>query len=103
MDEQKSQEIVMGLILHSGNAKSSAMEGIAAAKESDWETADQKIIEAEEELADAHSSQTELLTKEASGNGVDVSLLLVHAQDHLMTSITFCDLAKEFIDLYKNK
>ncbi|NVJ37263.1 PTS lactose/cellobiose transporter subunit IIA, partial [Enterococcus gallinarum] len=27
--------------------------------------------------------------------------LMVHSQDHLMTSITFTDLAKEIIDLYK--
>ncbi|MEB2462469.1 PTS lactose/cellobiose transporter subunit IIA, partial [Listeria monocytogenes] len=26
-----------------------------------------------------------------------------HAQDHLMNAITFKDLAKEIVDLYKNK
>ncbi|BDP76152.1 hypothetical protein EfmAA242_03800 [Enterococcus faecium] len=30
-----------------------------------------------------------------------VTLLTVHSQDHLMTSIAFTDLAKEIIDLYR--
>jgi PTS system cellobiose-specific IIA component len=30
-----------------------------------------------------------------------VTLLAVHSQDHLMTSITFNDMAKEVVDLYK--
>ncbi|HJF33529.1 MAG TPA: PTS lactose/cellobiose transporter subunit IIA, partial [Sporosarcina psychrophila] len=38
---------------------------------------------------------------EIRGEGVVVSLLLVHAQDHLMNAITFKDLAIEFVDLYE--
>ncbi|MFZ2671853.1 MAG: PTS lactose/cellobiose transporter subunit IIA, partial [Enterococcus aquimarinus] len=30
-----------------------------------------------------------------------VTLLTVHAQDHLMTSIAFTDLASEFVDVYR--
>ena len=30
-----------------------------------------------------------------------VTLLTVHSQDHLMTSIAFTDLAKEIIELYR--
>ncbi len=36
-----------------------------------------------------------MLTQEAQGNHVEVTLLTVHSQDHLMTSIAFTDLAKE--------
>lgn len=32
---------------------------------------------------------------------MEISLLAVHSQDHLMTSIAFTDLAKEIVDLYK--
>ena len=31
--------------------------------------------------------QTELICNEADGNGIEMNLLMVHAQDHLMTSI----------------
>ena len=46
MDEQ-NLEAIMGLIMYGGNAKSDAMEAIAAAKEGDFELADQKIKDAE--------------------------------------------------------
>ncbi|EAC9629209.1 PTS lactose/cellobiose transporter subunit IIA, partial [Listeria monocytogenes] len=62
MDEQ-NLEAIMGLIMYGGNAKSDAMEAIAAAKEGDFELADQKIKDAEASLVEAHHSQTGLLTQ----------------------------------------
>ena len=101
MEDQKNLAAVMGLIMFGGNAKSDAMEAIAAAKKGDFNLADEKIKDAEESLVQAHHSQTEMLTQEAQGNHVEVTLLTVHSQDHLMTSIAFTDLAKEIIDLYR--
>lgn len=101
MEEQQNLEAVMGLIMYGGNAKSDAMEAIAAAKTGDFELADQKIADAEASLVQAHHSQTGMLTQEAQGNHVQVTLLTIHSQDHLMTAIAFTDLAKEIIDLYR--
>lgn len=42
-----------------------------------------------------------MLTKEAQGEHTQVTLLMVHSQDHLMTAITFVDLAKDFVDVYE--
>ena len=100
MDEQ-NLEAIMGLIMYGGNAKSDSMEALAAAKEGDFELADQKIKDAEASLVEAHHSQTGLLTQESQGNHMTVTLLTVHSQDHLMTSIAFTDLAKEIIDVYR--
>lgn len=94
-------ETIMGLIMHSGNAKSDAMEAIAVAKQFDFDLANEKVKAAEASLVEAHHSQTGLLTQEASGDQVRVTLLTVHSQDHLMTAIAFVDLAKEIIDIYK--
>ncbi|MGX7197667.1 PTS lactose/cellobiose transporter subunit IIA [Enterococcus olivae] len=99
--EDENLEAIMGLIMHSGNAKSDAMEAIAAAKQGDFELAEQKIKDADASLVEAHHSQTGLLTKEAQGDHMSVTLLTVHSQDHLMTAIAFKDLAKEIIDLYR--
>ncbi|MGG5317711.1 PTS lactose/cellobiose transporter subunit IIA [Enterococcus sp. AZ072] len=101
MNEQQALETIMGLIIYSGNAKSDAMEAIAAAKKGDFAQAEEKIIRAEESLVQAHRTQTDQLTEEANGNHMEVTLLAVHSQDHLMTAMTFIDLAKEIIDLYK--
>lgn len=99
--EDKDLEAIMGLILYSGNAKSDAMEAIVAAKNDEFELADEKIKSAEASLVEAHHSQTGLLTQEAQGNHITVTLLTVHSQDHLMTSIAFTDLAKEIIAIYR--
>lgn len=96
-------EIIMGLIVNGGNARSLAMKAIYAAKKGDFVGADQFLEEANESLLKAHHSQTELLTQEASGQIMDISLLMIHAQDHLMNAITVKDMAIEFVDLYKNK
>lgn len=100
-EQDKNMEAIMGLIINGGNAKSSAFEAIAAAKQGDFDLADSKLKEADKFLVDAHNSQTKMLTAEANGDHAKLTLLTVHSQDHLMTSITFRDLAGEIVDLYK--
>ncbi|MGX4687146.1 PTS lactose/cellobiose transporter subunit IIA [Vagococcus sp. JNUCC 83] len=101
MMDEKNLQVIMGLIMHSGDAKSHAMEAIQAAKTSDFTLADEKLEAAKESLVKAHQSQTEMLTKEAQGESTDITLLTVHSQDHLMTGIAFTDLAKEIVELHK--
>lgn len=99
---EENNLLVMNLIINAGDAKSSAMEAIYAAKKTDFEGAQQKIKEANEKINKAHKSQTNLLTEEANGNHTKISLLMIHAQDHLMTALTFLDLAKELVEVYEN-
>ena len=98
-DEQMA--VIMTLIIFGGEAKSSAIEAIRAATESDFDKADERIEAASKAIVEAHHGQTELLTKAANGEEVAVSIYMVHAQDHLMTGIAFVDLAREIIELYK--
>lgn len=98
---EKIMQAVMGLIMYGGDAKSSAMEAIQFAKQYDFEQAEEKLRAARESLIHAHNSQTDMLVAEAQGEENPITLLIVHSQDHIMTSITFYDLAKEIIDLYK--
>lgn len=99
----KITEIAFQIILNAGNGKSSAMEAIQAAKENDFVEADRLIEEAGEELGRAHSYQTQLLQKEASGEESPITVMLIHSQDHLMTSMTVRDLAIEIVEIYRNK
>lgn len=100
-ENEENLQAVMGLIMNGGNAKSSAFEVIKAAKKGDFTEADAKLKEADKFLVEAHNSQTGMLTKEANGDHVPVTLLMVHSQDHIMNAITFRDLAGEIVDLYK--
>lgn len=101
MEEPILMESIMGLILHSGNTKSDCMEAIQLAKKGEIRAAKEKIEIANQSLVEAHHSQTALLTQEARGEKVEVTMMLIHAQDHLMNSITFRDLAVEVIELYE--
>lgn len=100
MDNQ--EQIIFQIILHGGNGKSAAMEAIAAAKQGDFAEARQKLKESADALNDAHHIQTSLIQGEVKGEKVEISLLMVHAQDHLMNAITIKDLATEFVDLYES-
>jgi PTS system cellobiose-specific IIA component len=93
--------IIMNIINYSGEARSLCMEGISYAKKGDLKRARANIEEANEKIACAHKSQTKLIQSEAQGEKQDFSLLLVHAQDHLMNAIMARDMAWEFIDLYE--
>lgn len=95
------QEIVLQIIISGGNAKSYAMEAVMKAKEGDAVEAKRLLSKANEELGRAHKIQTELIQNEAAGKSSEVTLLMVHAQDHLMNAITVKDLAREFVDLYE--
>lgn len=100
MDE-KNLQIIMELVMYGGDGKSNAMEAIQAAKEGNFELADSKMKAAGESLLKAHHAQTDMLSQEAAGNPTELSLLMVHGQDHLMTGIAFKDLAQEIVDLYR--
>lgn len=101
MPDNAYLEAVMGLIMHGGDAKGKAVEAIRAAKTGDFERAKALIKEANTALTTAHKSQSALLSQEASGQSVPVSLLMVHGQDHMMTALTFIDLAKELVEVYE--
>lgn len=101
MDDEKRMKIVMGIIMAGGNAKAHAVEAITAAKKGDFTEAEKKLEEANQAIVDAHNTQTEMLTAEARGEHTPIDLYMVHAQDHLMTGITFVDLAKEIVEVYK--
>lgn len=95
------QEIIMQIIISGGNARSHAMEAIQLAKTKKIKEAREALYKANEELSQAHSVQTQLIQEEAAGNNKEITLLMVHAQDHLMNAITVKDLAQEFIDMYE--
>lgn len=92
--------IIMNLLNYSGEARSFSMEAIQYAKDGELEKAKKSIEEAEQRISLAHKFQTSLIHSEAQGEKLNISLLLVHAQDHLMNAITIKDMANEFVELY---
>lgn len=95
------EKIILCVIAHAGNARSLCFEALKLAKEGNIDTAQEKVSEAKEELLNAHNIQSNMLHKEAAGEKHEISLLLVHAQDHLMGAMLVKDLIEEFIELYE--
>lgn len=99
--EENKYENALQIIMHAGNAKSSALMAIDAAAEGDFGEADKQLEEARAEMGEAHKMQFALTKAEASGDPVDINIILIHAEDHLTMAIMGIDMAERMIDLYR--
>lgn len=93
--------ICFQIISNVGTARSCFIEAIQKAKVKDYEGAEQLISEGEEFFNQGHHAHAELIQTEANGNKLEFQLLLLHAEDLLMSAESFKIIANEFIDLYK--
>lgn len=84
-----------------GSARSSYIEAIHAAKVGDYDKANQLIEEGNDSFLEGHKVHLQLIQNEASGKKNEMSLLLVHSEDQLMSAEGFKILALELIDIYK--
>ena len=91
----------MEIVAFAGDARTKYLQSMDAMEAGEYDKAQAMIKEADDLILDAHNTQTELITKEASGEKVELSFLTVHAQDHLMTAMLLGDMVKRFIKLYK--
>ena len=91
------EEVIMGLILNAGNAKSMAIEAYRKARDGQFDEAEQLLKDADEAMTQAHQLQTNMIQDEINGHPTPMNLLAVHAQDHTMTAMTVVDLVKEMV------
>ena len=95
------EEVVMGLIINSGPARSLAYGALKMAKQGDFESAKAMMDQSRLALNEAHLVQTKLIEGDQGEGKMKVSLVLVHAQDHLMTSMLARELVTELIELHE--
>lgn len=93
------------IISYSGDAMTYAYEALDYVSSYDYKEAKESIGRARQQLLKGHQIQTNLLVDECSGNLLDnkVTIMLVHAQDHLMNSQLLIDFADKFIDVMKRR
>lgn len=101
VDTNDLEEVVMGLIINSGQARSLAYGALKIAKTGDFEKARELMAQSREALNQAHLVQTKLIEGDQGEGKTKVSLVLVHAQDHLMTSMLARELVTELIELHE--
>lgn len=84
-----------------GTARSCYIEAIHLAKNGKFDEAEALMKEGQNVFIEGHHAHAELIQKEASGEKSEFALLLMHAEDQLMSAEAFGILAQEFIDVYR--
>lgn len=100
-ENEKKYATCFQIIVDAGDARTKALQAVKAANEDKIQKAESILREARECLKKAHRSQTELIQKEAVGEGVEVNIIMVHSQDHFSMAMTSIDIAEEVIFLNK--
>ncbi|MGB7595522.1 MAG: PTS lactose/cellobiose transporter subunit IIA [Erysipelotrichaceae bacterium] len=84
-----------------GTARSMYIEAIQEAKRSNFTAAQALMDEGAQLFLQGHAAHAGLIQQEARGEKSEYSLLLMHAEDLLISAESFRIVAEEFIDLYK--
>ena len=95
------EETVMGLIINAGMSRSLCFEALRQARAGQFAEADDLLRQAAEAANAAHAVQTRLIEADEGEGKIPVTLILVHAQDHLMTSMLARELVAELIELHE--
>lgn len=102
---ENNEQQIMTIIGSAGASKGKAFAALACVRERDYEGARALLAEAKEADLAAHAAQTEVITQALSGaeNAAAASLLMVHAQDHYMTSQLARDLIEEIVKIFEER
>ena len=94
--------IAVEIISNVGMAKSLAIEALRDVRNGKYEEGKLKLDEASEFLIKGHHAHADLIQKEASGEKVEFSLIIMHAEDQMMAAETIKSLVEEMIEMYKD-
>ncbi len=97
---QEMQSVAFQMIATVGTAKSMYIEALQEVKKGNVETANKMIEEADSIFSEAHVLHFDLVQKEASGEELPFSLMLMHAEDQMLNCETIKILIVELIELY---
>lgn len=84
-----------------GTARSCFINAIQCAKEGKYDEAAEMLKQGDDAFVQGHHGHAALAEKEAHGELPQISLLLLHAEDQLMSAEGFRTIAEEFIAVYK--
>jgi cellobiose PTS system EIIA component len=96
-----SETVIFEIILHAGNARAEAYDALRAAQAGDFAKAEAHLRQAEEEVGVAHRTQADIIQREAAGEKTEITLLFVHAQDHLMTAMAEKNLIENMVGMQR--
>lgn len=92
--------IVFSIISNAGDASAKFLSAVKEAENGNFQEAESLMKIGSEDLLKAHKVQTEMIQNELRGEKTEMSLIMVHAQDHLMNAMLLKDLANSLIKLH---
>ena len=95
------EEAVMEIIVNAGQSRSRCFEALHAARQGNFDEAKNLLREADGYSRQAHRMQTKLIEQDAGEAKQPMTLIMVHAQDHLMNSLLARELCEEILHLYQ--
>lgn len=93
--------LAFSMIAYSGEAADYYMQALHARNENNNSKIEELLKKGDESLHKAHTQQMDLIVKEANADDVPYSLVMVHAQDHLMNAIIIKNLVVELLHVYE--
>ena len=101
MNKENLLVVSFDIILHSGNAITMLLEAFELMHEGEFLEAEKKLDDANNELMEAHKAQTSLLQDYVNGEEIVMEVIIVHAEDHLMTTMVLREMAVEMLHVYR--
>lgn len=101
LDKEKVQSIAFEVITLASEAMDLCFKSLNAAKEGKPEESKTLMGQYDEVISKAHKAQMSLITSEAKGIEMPYSIIMVHAQDHLMQAIFIQRTIKELIEVHE--
>ncbi len=98
---EEMQMVAFQIIAQVGSAKSYYVEAMQFARNNEFDKADEALKTGEEEYAKAHHFHHDLVQKEAEGEQLPFSMMIIHAEDQLLNTETIKIMAEEIIELRK--
>ena len=98
---EQQVDIAFKIINQVAASKKTINDAIALAREGKIKEANDKVKQARNELGEAQRFHGDLVQKEAAGEKFNVTLLLMHAEDQMMTTENLIMIATEMIHMYE--
>lgn len=89
------------IVAYAGDAQTDLIAALDAARQGDFDQAEELAKSANEALIGAHDTQTKLLAAEAGGGEMEMTFIMSHAQDTLMTTMILEKQTRFAIDTYR--
>lgn len=101
-----TEEKIMTMISYAGAGRMKLIEAMRLAGDRKYEEGLQLVDESDKDIVKCHQAQTEILfqnSSDPSAPGSNISVMLIHAMDQVMNTMSMRDLVYEMIHMLERR